>query len=104
MAGLVAEMGCSQPIEAIGQMFADSKPETALACSLTPSAHNVFLGTRRSGVPSRLVFGVPHVEVVMVDAHADEVFGTGLLVQIHQVFRIPAIGRELRHYVLEADR
>jgi len=54
-------------------------------------AHDVPLDAAYRGVPARLVRGVPHIEVIVVDSHADEVFGPGFLIQRKQKNRVELI-------------
>ena len=68
-----------EPVVGVGEMLADAEAEAALAGGLAPTvADDVLLGAGGHGVPARLVFGVPQVEVVVVDAHAKEVLCAGL--------------------------
>ena len=84
-------------------MLGDAEAEAALAGGCGPEADDVFVGAGGDGVPAGLVLGVPEVEVVVVDAHGEEVFGAGLLVEIHEVFGVPLVGGEEGDEVFVAD-
>ena len=63
-------------------MFADGELEAVLAGRGSEEADDILLRAGGDGVPARLVFGVPEVEVVVVHAHRHEVSGAGLLVDL----------------------
>jgi hypothetical protein len=84
-------------------VLADAETETALAGGGGPRADDVAFGAGGSGVPARLVFGVPHVEVVVVNAHGEEIFCSGFDVEVHEVVGVPAGGFELRDEIFVAD-
>ena len=71
-------------------MLADAEAEAALAGGVLPDADDVAFGAGGDGVPARLILGVPHVVVVVVDAHGEEVFCAGFDVEIHEVIGVPA--------------
>ncbi len=84
-------------------MFADAEAEAALAGRGGPGADDVAFRTGSYSVPARLVLGVPHVVVVVVDAHGEEVFCAGFGVEVHEVVGVPARGFELRDEVFVAE-
>ena len=55
------------------------------------SPDHVALGTHVDGVPT-VELGVPEEKVVVVRAHADEIVGAGLLVELHEAVRVPFLG------------
>ncbi len=83
-------------------MLADSEAQALLARGLRPDADNVVLRPHVHGIPAR-VLRVPKVEVIVMHAHADEVLRAGLLVEAHQVVRVPLRGLPVIHQILVAD-
>ncbi len=75
-------------------MLADAEAEAALAGGGGPGADDVAFGAGGRGVPAGLVFGVPHVEVVVVDSHGDEVLCAGFDVEVDEVIGVPVVGFE----------
>ncbi len=59
-------------------------------------------GPESNRVPARLVLGVPEIVAVVVNAHGEEVFRAGALVEIHQVVGVPLFGGEERDEVFVA--
>jgi hypothetical protein len=102
-AGGVAEVRWGEPVVGVGEVLADTEAEAAFAGCRSPDADDVLLGAGGCGVPAWLVSGVPHVEVVVVDAHGEEVLCAGFDVEVHEVFGIPAGGFELGDEVFVAD-
>src|ERR1035437_7848617 len=88
---LVAAMRRGIPDETAREVFADSKAQPLLLRRRADGAHHVPLDAARRGVPARLVVGLPHVEVIVMHSHADEILGPGLLVQRHQRIRIELV-------------
>ena len=84
-------------------MLGDAEAQAAGACGCGPETDDVFVRAGRDGVPAGLVPGVPEVVVVVVDAHGEEVFCAGLLVEIHEVLGVPTVGGEEMDEVLVAD-
>src|ERR1044072_9498338 len=80
-------------------MFGDIKAEPVVVGSLLPFANHVSPGTHIDGVPP-MELGIPEKEVVMMRAHADEVFGAGSLIESHQALRIPLLRLPQRDDVL----
>ncbi len=78
----VGEVRGGEPVEGVGEVLGDAEAEAALAGGGGPEADDIFVRAGGYGVPAGLVFGVPEVVVVVVDAHGEEVFGAGLLVEI----------------------
>ncbi len=91
-----------QPVKAVGKVFAHAEPQSTLARRLLVKADDIAHRPNRSRIPARLVLRVPHIVIVMVHAHADEVLGPGLHVQVHQMFRIPLVSLEQRDQVFVA--
>src|ERR1700761_4700144 len=96
-------MRWSEPIVRVGEMFADSKAESTFASSRSPGSYDVALRSCRNRIPPGLMFRVPHVEVVVVDSHGEEVFCTGFDVEIHEVVGVPAGSFELRNQIFVAN-
>ena len=71
-------------------MLADAEAEAAFAGGCGPLADDVAFGARGGGVPARLVLRVPHVEVVVMNTHREEVLCTGFNIKIHEVVGVPA--------------
>src|SRR5665213_1132577 len=88
--GGVTGVSRREPIEGVRQVFADAEAKSALAGCNLPLADDVALGTDSCSVPARLVFGVPHVVVIVVNSHGEEVLGSSFDVEIHEMFRVPA--------------
>ena len=64
-------------------MLGDSEGQAFGFGGLLPIADDVTLRAHFDGVPL-VVFGVPEVEVIVMDGHADEVFCAGSLVEFHE--------------------
>jgi hypothetical protein len=90
------------PVVAAPDVFADAEAHPLGARGLAPLADNVALGTHLDGVPAA-VARVPKVEVVAVDAHADEVLRAGLAVQARESLGVEALGLPQRNGVLVAE-
>ncbi len=99
----VGEVRGGEPVEGVGEVFGDAEAEAALAGGGGPDADDIFAGAGGDGVPAGLVPGVPEVVAVVVDAHGEEVFGAGVLVEIHEVLGVPLVGGEEVDEVFVAD-
>jgi hypothetical protein len=84
-------------------VLTDAEAQAALAGGRGPGADDVAFGAGGDGVPARLVLGVPHVVVVVVDAHGEEVLCTRFDVKVHEVIGVPVCGFELRDQIFVAD-
>ena len=87
----VAEAGNRQPLETVGEVLADREFQPALIRRLLPQTHSILPRDGRYCDPSRLVFGIPQIKIVMVDAHGHEVFRSGPLVKRHQTIGIELV-------------
>jgi hypothetical protein len=101
--GLVGTVRNRQPVIAVGEVFAHGELQPVLERGLVPQTDHILLRSGGGRVPARLVFGVPQVEVVVVHAHAHEVFGAGLLVELHQVAGIELVALPQPADVLVAE-
>ncbi len=96
----VAHVRGRHPREAVGKMLAHAEAQSPFARRLLPHPDDVLLRTRRRRIPSRLILRIPHVEIIVMHAHADEILRASLRVQIHQMLGIPLLGLERRDDVL----
>ena len=78
-------------------MLTDAETQTTPPRRRSPKAHDVAFGAGHHRVPARLVLRVPKIIVVVVHGEREEVLGPGLLVQVHQVFRVPLVCGEQRN-------
>ena len=92
-AGTIRAVADGKPFVSDPQMIAHAELQAFFRGGLMPQTDNVFLRPHIHGIPL-VVFGIPHVEIVVVDAHGEEVFGAGLLVEVHEVFGVPLVGGE----------
>ncbi len=76
----VAAVGSGKPIEAVGKMLAHSKAQAAFASGIAPGGDDVAFWASCHGVPAGLILGIPHVEVIVMNAHAYKIFGARLYV------------------------
>ena len=102
-AGLIGAVRDGQPVVAVGEMLADGELQAVLAGRGGEEADDILLRAGGDRVPARLVFGVPQVEVVVVDAHRHEVFRAGLLVELDQVVGVEIAAVPGEGDVLEAE-
>jgi hypothetical protein len=82
-------------------MLADAESQALLARFAPPHSDDIFLRSHVGGVPTR-VLGIPEVEIVVMRAHADEIFRARFLVELHQLGGIEAIGFPSGDHVLES--
>ena len=99
---LVGAMAVLEPGEAGTQVLGDAESQAQLLGGLLPVADDVTVRSHLHGVPF-VVRGVPEVEVVVMNAHAHEVAGAGLLVHGHQPVRVPFLGLPERDDVLVTE-
>ncbi len=83
-------------------MDADSKGQPLRARGLRPAADDVLLGTDGDGIPW-LVFAGPHVEVVVMVAHREEVLSANALVEGDELIGVPFLGLPRVDHILEAE-
>ena len=89
------------PAPRVRGVHADAEAQPVLARRLAQPAMSPS-SARRRRVP-RLVRAVPQVEVVVVVRQRDEVLRARLLVERHELVRIPALGLPRVDDVLEAE-
>src|SRR5581483_7519029 len=71
-------------------VITDAETQSIRARDLGPCAHDVALRSNVHAVP-RLMLRIPAIEIVVMRRQRDEIFGTGTLVQVYQVLRIPLL-------------
>ena len=98
-ARLVRPMTVLEPGEAGTQMLGDAEPQAEFLGGFLPVADYVAVRAHLHGVPF-VVRRVPEFEVVVMHAHADEIAGSGLLVESHQPVRVPLLGLPERDQIL----
>ena len=97
--GLVGLVRVLKPSEARAQMFGHAEGQTIFLRRLLPFAHHVAVRAVVHGIP-RVQRRVPQEKIVVMRAHADEIFRAGLFVERHQLFRIPILCLPQRDDVL----
>ena len=100
-AGLIGAVAHGKPLVADPQMLANAEAQPCLRAALR-QPHHVALRPHLHSVPAR-VLRVPQVEVVVVHAHAHEVFRAGFLVEAHQVIGVPLLGLPDADQIFVAD-
>ena len=95
-------MADGEPFVSDPQMFADTKFQAGRMSRIAPGPDNIALRAHGDYVPG-IVLRIPHVEVVVMNSHAHEVFGSRFLIEPHQVPRIEPFGFPERNGVLKAE-
>ncbi len=98
---LVGTVALLPPGEAGAEVLGDAERQALRLRGLLPVADDVAVRAHLHRVPA-VVLRVPEVEVVVVDAHADEVTGARLLVERHQALGVPLLRLPERDHVLVA--
>lgn len=83
-------------------MVAHAKPQAMIHGSFAEFRNDVSFRPHFDRIPAG-VFGIPEIEVIVVNAHADEIFGAGLFVEADEMIRIERPGFPGRNNVLESN-
>ena len=88
---LVAKMADTEPLVAGPKMIAHGEAKSLLERRLAEQADDVFFWAHVHGVPAG-VLRVPEIEIVVVHAHAHEVFCAGFFIKVHKKVGIELVG------------
>ena len=98
----VGPAGRLVPAPGMRRVHAHAQAEAIFAAGRRPAAHDVLLRAQGHGVPA-LVLAVEEGEVVVVIGQGEEIPRTGLLVELDQRIRVPALRLPFVDPVLEAE-
>ena len=99
---LVRAVAALEPREARAEVLGDAELQAVFGGGLPPLADDVAVRTHVDGVPI-VQFRVPEEEVVVMHAHADEIFRAGFLIEPHQAVGVPLFRLPERDDVLVTE-
>jgi hypothetical protein len=101
-AQLIGAVTDREPLVSDPKMFGHAKLQPVFLRRFAKQTHDVFLWSHRHRVPVRM-FLIPETKVVVMGAHADKVFRTGLFVEINDIVGIELVRLPGFEHVLKAE-
>ena len=101
-AGFVRAMAHGEPFIADPQVLAHAEFQAFAQRGLPEHAHHILVRTHVYGIPAR-VLRIPKIEIIVMHAHADEIFRAGLLVETHQMIGIELVAFPGGNDVFESE-
>jgi hypothetical protein len=83
-------MAGSEPFVADPEMIADAEPQPVLESGLTKQSDDILLRPHLYRIPL-IVFGIPKIEIIVVNAHTDEILCASFFVERKQMVRVELV-------------